>query len=146
MPPVFLNKGCWFLFWLSWCHQWIFPCTAYEYESKMTIKILQYFAKSVFMQSNWSYVVRRLATWRNKKHISTYISAKIYRQIHRDLDFMTTIIILSQPIHGSETLDLVILPSSVPVGKFQLSPMRSEICIISDNYHPPTQDSSELTT
>ena len=41
-----------------------------------------------------------------------------------------------------------VLPSSVPVGQFQLSPILTEICIISDNYHPPThpQDSSEQTT
>ena len=41
-----------------------------------------------------------------------------------------------------------ILPSSVPVGQFQLRPIWTEICIISDNYHPPTptRDSSEQTT
>ena len=31
----------------------------------------------------------------------------------------------------------LILPSSVPVGQFQLSPIWTEICIISENYHPP---------
>ena len=45
-------------------------------------------------------------------------------------------------------LTLALLPSSVPVGQFQLSPIWTEICIISDNYHPtyPTQESSEQTT
>ena len=43
---------------------------------------------------------------------------------------------------------LQILPSSVPVGQFQVSPIWTEICIISDYYLPPThpQDSSEQTT
>ena len=30
--------------------------------------------------------------------------------------------------------------------QYQLSPIWTEICIISDNYHPNTQDSSEQTT
>ena len=42
----------------------------------------------------------------------------------------------------------ILLPSLVPVGQFQLSPIWTEICIISDNYqpHPHPRDSSEQTT
>ena len=46
-------------------------------------------------------------------------------------------LLLSCHCAGILVLKTILLPSSVPVGRFQLSPIWTENCIISDNYHPP---------
>ena len=48
----------------------------------------------------------------------------------------------TEQIHANWAIHL----SEYCQAQFQLSPIWTEICIISDNYHPHPQDSSEQTT